>query len=612
MTDETKPPAGEPEPGSPEWLLAQLSGGRIDSRRERREAEAALEAAGLPIPDATGEAPAVPPTPAPAEERPRARFSWETGTLEAVGADQVTDAGTEPAPDAETPPAAAPEQRALAADAPPAPPVEPAARQPDGDLPQSSAPGAAIPFMWNLTPTNEPDPAVNPRAEVPEPAFNEPDFPFPSAAPLVVPRPARPLITETPLAEPQAPLVAAEPQAPALVEPAAPAFPFSFGDEPALPVPPPAPGVPVADEPAPADDQTAPAPPAALGPAPLPPGTTAHEFDPFAQDIFGSRPSAATPVPSVDEFTIPDEGSPAQASAPAPEAEAAESVAPAADGKTQVTSDWSDIADMLGAHPETVDTAIVSPMPPVNEILPSFDAVLPRGLGQAPDQGRGAATPPPARPANAPIEHSRERSPLNRWLLIAAAILVAILIGIALFTLGRSIAAGRDQAPAAATHTSTPSPKATTPTPTPTPTQTADQTVAGNGPLAPGQSYQWDQLNGGECIDPFGSPWAQTFAVVDCNAQHAAQLVYTAPFASDPSAPFPGEQAISSQVNLLCSKPGVIDLHAAAAYNDVQVVAAYPVNAEQWNSGQRNYFCFVTRSSGQQFSSSIAGPGPTQ
>ncbi|GAA4167630.1 hypothetical protein [Gryllotalpicola koreensis] len=586
MTDDTTPPTGgdapEPEPGSPEWLLAQLSGGRIDSRRERREAEAALEAAGLPIPDVAGEAPATPPalpseTPAPsADERPRARFSWETGTLEAVNRGQETDAEAEVAAhDAE----------------PPAQPTEEAAPTSE---PESSP---VIPFMWNLAPTNEPDPAVNPRVEIPEPSFNEPDFPFPSAAPLVMPK----LIPRSPVED----------------EPALPV-------PPTLAVPPAAPEEPVSAAP---EDPQAPAAPeedpvASDGPAPLPPGTTAHEFDPFAQDLFAPV-AATTPVPSVDEFTIPDEGSSAPASVPAPEA--AEAEEPAAESaqpeQDHVTSDWSDIADMLGAHPETVDTAIVSPMPPVNEILPSFDAVLPRALSQNEARNQAEAqnpavaqTPPPVRPASAPIEHGRERSPLNRWLLIAAAVLLAILIAVALFTVGRAMAAGRDQAPAAATRTSTPSPTATTPTPTatPTPTDTDAGALAGSGPLAPGQSYQWDKLRGGECIDPFSSPWAQQFAVVDCNAQHAAQLVYTAPFSSDPSAPFPGEQAIASQVGLLCGKPGVVDLTAAAAYSDVQVVAAYPVTAEQWSSGQRNYFCFVTRSSGQQFSSSIAGPGPTQ
>jgi hypothetical protein len=36
------------------------------------------------------------------------------------------------------------------------------------------------------------------------------------------------------------------------------------------------------------------------------------------------------------------------------------------------------------------------------------------------------------------------------------------------------------------------------------------------------------------------------------------------------------------------------------------------VNAQQWNTGQRDYYCFATRASGQPLTSSIAGPGPTE
>jgi hypothetical protein len=643
VTDETqKPPTGEPEPGSTEWLLAQLSGGRIDSRRERREAEAALEAAGVQLPDAPAEhlvtetaAPETDATDAAADEKPRARFSWETGTLQAVGDDQA-----EPAPDAFATPGAAPTPQDEAAPLiapevpgiPPVPAVPAATSEPSAPTPAEqtasadwqtigeSAPArdaeGAIPFMWNLSPTQEPDPAVNPRAELPEPAPAEPQFRVASAAPLVVPKPlapeapaeAVPTAPEAPTA-PAAPVEAAAAPQPPTDEPFFPPVPAAPLDEPQLPQPPAAPFA-AAQAESPVAPTESPAAPAAPGRPPLPPGTTAHEFDPFAQDLFAPRPAASTPVPSVDEFTIPDEGSSAEASVPA-SVQASETPHPAEEQQpAEVTSDWSDIADMLGAHPETVDNAIVSPMPPVNEILPSFDAVLPRSAPAAPS----VTAPPPERPANAPIEHVRGGSSLNRWLLIAAAVLLAILIAVALFTLGRSFAAGHDQAPAAATRTTTPSPTATTAsaTPTPTPTASEDQTVAGTGPLAPGQTYRWDQLRGGECLSPFTSAWAQQFAVVDCNAQHAAQLVYSAPFAADPAAPFPGEQAITSQVNLLCSKPGVIDLHAASAYSDVQVVAAYPVTAEQWDSGQRNYFCFVNRASGQPFTSSVAGPGPTE
>ncbi|GAA4161438.1 hypothetical protein GCM10022286_19020 [Gryllotalpicola daejeonensis] len=697
MTDETNPPsdADEPKPGSTEWLLAQLSGGRIDSRRGRREAEAALEAAGVPIPDASTEQPAAEEptadtsteTAASPDERPRARFSWETGTLEAVARGEAQgDAASAPAAaDRSALPAQQPTTEEFTGDraeaAPAAFPGQPSATSPGAfrEAPREAAsnpfPEAprdeqaltepavgdsidaftaasiepsqpaepVIPFMWNLSPTDDPDPALNAPVEIPEPSFDEPDFPFPSAAPLVVPKPApRPLITDAPTGEPSA---EQQREAPRDGEPDG--VPASAAAEPAQP----------ADAAAtslfPDAEPSLPVPPSPPSHAPLPPGTTAHEFDPFAQDLFAPT-EAITPVPSVDEFTIPDEDSPAQTSVPAQgePGNAAVDDAPA-NGEQHVTSDWSDIADMLGAHPETVDNAIVSPMPPVNEILPSFDALLPRNAAQTPEEpaateqaqaGPAAApdhapvpaapaaapaatsasslfgqplaeVPPPQQPAGAPLEHARGGSSLNRWLLIAAAILLLILIGIGLFALGRAFAAGRDQTPVASTHTATPT-ASTTPTPsatpTPTQTQTQDPAVAGSGPLPAGQSYQWDQLRGGECINPFSSAWAQQFAVVDCNAQHAAQLVYTAPFATDPSTPFPGAQAIASQINLLCSKPGVVDLHAAAAYSDVQVVGAYPVNADQWNSGQRNYFCFVTRSSKQPFTSSIAGPGPTK
>jgi hypothetical protein len=594
VTDETSTPeSGEPEPGSTEWLLAQLSGGRIDSRRERREAEARLEAAGVPLPDAAtepvdelgsaqpGDADDAPAEQA-AEEKPKARFSWQTGTLEAVDAPEPA-APTFPSLGASgvaaTPSPLIADSTADTLAVPPIPsaPVEPEAPAPASDAAAESEP--AIAFMWNLTPTEEPDPALSEgdafREQEPGQGAEQP---YLSAAPLVVPRPRA--------AEP-APTPAAE------SEPAQPAGSESEPEQPAEPEPAQAP------EPEP-------------GPAPLPPGTTAHEFDPFAADPFEPRAAAAsTPVPPVDEFTIPDEGRAGQAPVPTealpvpgqPEA------APSGAGQHEVSSDWGDIADMLGAHPETVDTGIVSPMPPAREILPSFDALLPRS--QAPAD---APAPPPAppRPSTAPIEHGRAGGGLNRWLLIAAAVLLAVLIAVGLFALGRSVAAGRDQAPVAATRTTTPSPTPSAASATPTPSSTEDdETVAGAGPLAPGQSYRWDQLRGGECVDPFTSAWAQRFDVVDCNAQHGAQLVYRAPFTTDPAAVFPGEQAISSQINTLCSKPGVVDLQAASAYNDVQLVAAYPVNAAQWNTGQRDYYCFATRASGQPLTSSIAGPGPT-
>ena len=61
-------------------------------------------------------------------------------------------------------------------------------------------------------------------------------------------------------------------------------------------------------------------------------------------------------------------------------------------------------------------------------------------------------------------------------------------------------------------------------------------------------------------------------------------------------------------MSVLCSAPGVIDLAAAAKYSDVQIEASYPATAGQWDAGDHWYFCFVTRSSGEPLTGSVAAP----
>ena len=108
------------------------------------------------------------------------------------------------------------------------------------------------------------------------------------------------------------------------------------------------------------------------------------------------------------------------------------------------------------------------------------------------------------------------------------------------------------------------------PSPSPSPT------VLPVGPLAPG-TYAWDELLGGECLDPFESPWAEEFTVVDCTVPHPAQMVYRGEFpVADPANdPYPGEAALQSQIALLCSAPGVVDLAAAGLYADAQFQASF-------------------------------------
>ena len=123
--------------------------------------------------------------------------------------------------------------------------------------------------------------------------------------------------------------------------------------------------------------------------------------------------------------------------------------------------------------------------------------------------------------------------------------------------------------------------------------------------------HAWNTLFGGECIDPFGSAWAEEFTVVDCAAPHAAQLVYRGTLPGDATTPFPGESR-----DRLADEPA---LHGARrdrrrrgrrASNDLQVQAAFPVTEEQWAAGERTYYCFANRAGGEPLTAASPGPGP--
>jgi hypothetical protein len=184
--------------------------------------------------------------------------------------------------------------------------------------------------------------------------------------------------------------------------------------------------------------------------------------------------------------------------------------------------------------------------------------------------------------------------------------LLAVIVLIALFLLGTRLPDLLGPAPAVVA----------SPTPTPTPTRTP----LAIGPVEPG-TYDWDELLGGECLEPYdvdAGAWAEEFTVVDCATPHGAQMVYRAWFPPEPVdpedpeaepewAPFPGPEALQAQISLLCSAPGVVDLAAAGAYSDAQVQGSYPVTEEQWETDP-SYYCFVSRSSGEPLTTSVAIP----
>jgi hypothetical protein len=190
-----------------------------------------------------------------------------------------------------------------------------------------------------------------------------------------------------------------------------------------------------------------------------------------------------------------------------------------------------------------------------------------------------------------------------RIVVTVAIVFVVVLALVALFMVGTRL---RDEpqasAPAAPAPSSTPR---LTATPAPTPTIMPKPSVA----QQPGVRA-WNTLGGGECLQPYTGPWADTFTVVDCATGHAAQMVYTALLSTDPAEPYPGAGALAQSTGPLCSQPGVISMTAAAAYPDLQVQASYPATAGQWTGGDRSYYCFASRTSGQPMTGSIAGPGP--
>jgi hypothetical protein len=172
----------------------------------------------------------------------------------------------------------------------------------------------------------------------------------------------------------------------------------------------------------------------------------------------------------------------------------------------------------------------------------------------------------------------------------------------ALFFLGQWLVRGEAAPVAVATSSAAPTPSAA-----PTEAPAAPTEVTGPQPVG---VHQWDTLFGGECLQPYESPWEEEFTVADCATPHAAQLVHRASFTGDAATAFPGEAELAGQINLLCSATGVIDLAAASAYDDVQVQGSYPITEQQWSAGARDYYCFVSRASGEPLTASVAGPGP--
>lgn len=186
-------------------------------------------------------------------------------------------------------------------------------------------------------------------------------------------------------------------------------------------------------------------------------------------------------------------------------------------------------------------------------------------------------------------------SPSQRVLMWVAGSLVGVLALVALFLLGTRLPDLLGPAPAVVM----------SPTNTPTPTTTALPL----GPVEPGV-YRWDELLGGECLDPYNGPWEEEFTVVDCEGSHAAQLATRGTFGADDGllTPYPGTEALQLQLNLLCTASTVIDYAKANVYTDIQFEGSFAVTSDDWVDGLRDYYCFLSRTSGSPLEGSIAMP----
>jgi hypothetical protein len=143
-------------------------------------------------------------------------------------------------------------------------------------------------------------------------------------------------------------------------------------------------------------------------------------------------------------------------------------------------------------------------------------------------------------------------------------------------------------------------------------TEVTDGPVAPTTAQPPGE-YNFSELVGGECLDPFDTAWASTFTVVDCATPHTAQLVYAGDLAIDGSyLSYPGDDSTGNAAMAECSRKGVLNMAAAKPFSDLLVSAAYPISAEVWDSGDTRYYCFVSLSSGDLIGVDLAGKLITQ
>ena len=143
-------------------------------------------------------------------------------------------------------------------------------------------------------------------------------------------------------------------------------------------------------------------------------------------------------------------------------------------------------------------------------------------------------------------------------------------------------------------------PTATTPTIPTLPTISVNPRSAG--------TWSWDELNGGECIEPYTDADQDSYTVVDCDTPHSAQLVRVGDLRKDASIPiYPGDSAIGPVATGECFSSGIIKAAAYATYPSLITDVHYPTSQAQWNKGDTFYYCFAHTFPIADITGSVAG-----
>lgn len=123
----------------------------------------------------------------------------------------------------------------------------------------------------------------------------------------------------------------------------------------------------------------------------------------------------------------------------------------------------------------------------------------------------------------------------------------------------------------------------------------------------PAGVWSWDELNGGECLEPYTDANQDSYTVVDCDTAHSAQLVRVGDLRTDAGIPiYPGDTAVGPVAMGECFGTN-ITAAAKAAYPTMSSDARYPTSQTQWNKGDTFYYCFAHTNPIAPITGSVAG-----